>query len=104
MRIHNSKLEPPARRGKRIEIFVNGDPVTAYEGETVAAVLIANSQLAFRRTAKRSSPRGVYCGIGLCHECRMVVNEMPNVRVCITLVEPGMKVHTQNEGDDWGMS
>jgi len=99
MRIHNSKLEPPARRGRQIQILVDGNPVTAYEGETVAATLIANSQFTFRYTAKCGSPRGVYCGIGLCHECRMVINDVPNVRACMTLVEPGMKVQSQN--NDW---
>lgn len=97
MRIDNTKLSPPARRGKQVDILVDGDRLTAYEGETVAAALIASSRFAFRHTAKRGHPRGVYCGIGLCHECRTVINGVPNVRACMTLVEPGMSVQTQNE-------
>ena len=104
MRINNNKLAPPVQRGKPIQILVDGNLITAHEGETIAAALIANSQFTFRYTAKRGSPRGVYCGIGLCYECRMVVNEVPNVRACMTLVEPGMKVQRQNEGNDWGIS
>lgn len=92
MRIDHSKLDPPARRGKQIQILVEGDPVTAYEGETVAAALIASGRFTFRHTAKHGRPRGIYCGIGLCHECRMAIDDTPNVRACITLVEPGMRI------------
>ena len=104
MRIDSNRLDPPVRRGKPIQIIVDGEPITAYEGETVAAALIANSRFTFRHTAKRGQPRGVYCGIGLCHECRMVINGVPNVRACVTLVEPGMEVRSrmETEGETGG--
>ncbi|HBY93922.1 MAG TPA: hypothetical protein DEP84_08105 [Chloroflexi bacterium] len=101
MRISSAKLHPPVQRGKQIEILVDGEPVTVYEGETVAAALLAASRFIFRYTDKYGSPRGLYCGIGLCHECRMVINDVPNVRACMTLVESGMQVQTQTNSNDW---
>jgi hypothetical protein len=101
MRIESGKLDPPAERGPEIEILVDGNPLPAYAGESVAAALIANGQFVFRHTAKHGQPRGVYCGIGFCHECRMVINGVPSVRACITLAEPGMQVQRQVEDDTW---
>ncbi len=104
MRIESGKLDPPAQRGQEIEIVVDGRPVTAYAGETVAAALIANGPFVFRRTVEVGHPRGVYCGIGFCHECRMVIDDVPNVRACVTRVEPGMQVQSQVEDDNWRVS
>jgi predicted molibdopterin-dependent oxidoreductase YjgC len=98
MRIDSSKLAPPTSRGKKLSIVMDGESLTAFEGETVAAVLIANGRLIFRRT-RNGSPRGVYCGIGLCQECRMVINGIPNVRACTTQVEPNMVVKSQDESE-----
>ena len=45
---------------------------------------------------KKKHPRGMYCGIGLCHECMMVINGVPNTKACQTLAEPGCHVKTQH--------
>ncbi len=84
-------------RGRQIEFEVDGEPVLAYEGETVAAALIASGRRAFRHTAKQGAPRGLFCGMGVCFDCLMTVNDIPNVRTCVTAAEPGMKVQTQQE-------
>ncbi|RMF84439.1 MAG: (2Fe-2S)-binding protein, partial [Nitrospinota bacterium] len=44
---------------------------------------------------KRHDPRGIFCGMGVCHDCRMIVNGHPNTRTCITLAEPGCRVQRQ---------
>ena len=83
------------KRGRCFEIEVNGDKIDAYEGETVAAALIAAGLKTFRRTSRNDHPRGMYCGIGLCYECMMVINGKPNTRACQTLVSHGCQVETQ---------
>ena len=40
------------RRGKRVMLTVNGRPVTAYSGETVFAVLLAEGIRALRHASK----------------------------------------------------
>jgi hypothetical protein len=69
--------------------------VSAYEGETVAAVLLAEGHVATRRT-RRGSPRGVYCGMGVCFDCLEVVDGVPNTRACVTWVREGMDVARQD--------
>ena len=89
------RVKKGVKRGRQFEIFVDGEKVTAYEGETIAAVLLASGRLTFRHTVKNRHPRGVYCGIGLCHECLMVIDGIPNTRACQTLATPGCRVETQ---------
>jgi len=87
-----------------IPIFVDGKMLYAREGETVAAALTANGIRVFRHTAKRHEPRGLFCGIGQCTDCVMVINGVPNQRTCMTIVREGMVINTQNGngggGDD----
>ena len=80
---------------QRFEIEVDGQKVIAYEGESIAGVLFAIKRRILRRTQKLNMPRGVFCGIGICHDCLMVVDGVPNIRACITLVKEGMKIETQ---------
>jgi hypothetical protein len=86
-------------RGPEIEIIVDGERVAAYQGESVAAALIASGRQVFRRTARHDSPRGVFCGMGICFDCLMTVNGVRNVRTCVTPVEPEMRVETQRESE-----
>ncbi len=73
---------------------LDGQPVRAYAGETVAAVLIAEDGPRTRRTAGGAA-RGVYCGMGVCFDCLVVVDGVPNTRACMTLAAEGMRVERQ---------
>ena len=48
-----------------------------------------------RYTKKEHKPRGIFCAIGRCTDCVMVVDGVPNVRTCITPLKEGMDVRTQ---------
>lgn len=78
-----------------VEITVDGKTLTAIKGEMIAAVLMANGIKVHRHTHKSHEPRGIFCGIGQCTDCVMTVNGRPNVRTCITPVEAGMVIETQ---------
>lgn len=98
MRIdQSSSLLPGVTRGKKIQIVVDGNWLDAYEGETVAAVMIAAGIWKFRLTRSHKHPRGVYCGMGVCYECLVRVDGVDNVRACMTPVVDGMKVETCKE-------
>jgi predicted molibdopterin-dependent oxidoreductase YjgC len=86
-------------RGAQFEIEVDGRPVVAFEGETIAAALIASGVRIFRHTNVQGAPRGIFCGMGVCFDCVMTVNGVPNVRTCVTPAEPGMRVETQREAE-----
>jgi len=77
------------------EITINGKKVKARSGQTIATVLMTNGHRICRRTLKFGQARGIYCGMGQCWECIMVVNGRPNIRACMTLVTPNMCVETQ---------
>ena len=71
-----------------------GRSLEAWPGETVAAVLIANGCYTLR-TAEDETPRGVLCGIGVCWECRCIIDGRPNTRACMTEAKPKMSVRRQ---------
>jgi predicted molibdopterin-dependent oxidoreductase YjgC len=81
--------------GKWIKIDVDGKKIKAREGETIAAALIAAGIKVFRYSVKRNEPRGLFCAIGRCTDCVMTVDNRPNVRTCVTLVENGMRIEIQ---------
>ena len=89
------------QRGQAFEIEVDGSPVVAYEGETVAAALMAAGVRTTKRTVREVAPRGVCCGIGLCYGCAMVIDGVPNTRTCQTLARPGMRLGTQKGLRGW---
>lgn len=82
-------------RGKEVTIYFEGKPVKAYEGETIAMALHAAGVRVFDYSVNKNRPRGLFCAIGKCSSCLMIVNGVPNVRTCITLVEDGMRVERQ---------
>ena len=85
----------PAPARKEVSIVVDGRTVKALEGEPIASALIAAGVTTFRRTRIRGEARGYFCGIGLCTDCMMIVDGIPNVRTCNTAVREGMRVETQ---------
>ena len=81
---------------RQVTIYYQGQPVPAKEGEPIAAALLAAGIRAFRKTVHRHEPRGVFCSIGRCTDCMMIVNGLPNVRTCVTPVEDGMRLEPQD--------
>jgi len=79
-----------------VEIIVDGKPISAKIGEPILAALLAENIIINRYTVKRKEPRGLFCGIGQCTDCAMIVNGKANVRTCITPVEAGMVIKTQH--------
>jgi D-hydroxyproline dehydrogenase subunit gamma len=88
-------LGPELERGPRVTILLDGEPVEAFEGETVAAVLLARGEITTRRTPGRE-PRGIFCGMGVCFDCLMIVDGVPNTRACMTWVRNGLDVRFQD--------
>ena len=66
------RVEGVLARGSEVEILVDGEPVRAFAGETVAAALLATGKK--RQRARLGQERGVYCGIGLCFDCVMTIH------------------------------
>ena len=91
---NRARIDGAVLRGQTVEIVVDGNPVVAYEGETIAAALIAAGRRALRITPMGEA-RGLYCGMGVCFECVMTVDGRANVRTCQMPVRAGMRVQSQ---------
>ena len=88
------RLNSGIRRGEQIEFYLDGQPLKAFKGETIAAALMASGHMVARTID--SQPLGVYCNIGVCHSCLMTVNGVKSVRICRTAVTEGCHVETQH--------
>ena len=80
------------RGGPVIELTVDGRALQASEGQSLGAALLAAGTTALR-SSPGGTPRGLYCGIGVCQECRVVADGRI-VRACVTPVAAGMQVTT----------
>ena len=82
-------------RGQPVQFVFDGKTLNAFSNESIAAALLANGVQVLRHSVGEHRPRGFFCGIGRCASCSMIVNNVPDVRACITAVEDGMIVETQ---------
>jgi hypothetical protein len=103
-RILDHPILGPLDDRRIVHLMVDGRDVEAREGEPVAAALVAAGVRVFRKTSKRGEARQLFCGIGRCTDCVMVVDGQPNVRTCVTAVRDGMRVETQDGRGAWGRS
>jgi aerobic-type carbon monoxide dehydrogenase small subunit (CoxS/CutS family) len=78
-----------------IEFTFDGESISAITGQSVAAALLAANQRALRKTRFNNNERGVFCGIGVCFDCLVVIDGITNQRACLIEARPGMKVQTQ---------
>ena len=75
-----------------VEMFYNHHPLTCHVGESVASCLLANDIRTIRHHEDDNSPRGIFCNIGHCFECRAEIDGKKNIRTCLTPVQEGMSV------------
>lgn len=101
MRVEKHPILGDLPNREMITFYYNGKPLQAIKGEMVASALMAAGVKVMRKTAKHHKPRGIFCAIGRCTDCVMVVNGVPGIRTCVTPVEEGMKVETQYGTGKW---
>lgn len=95
MRIEEHPILGEIEKGRVVNFIYDGKILQGYEGEPIAVALKAAGVMVHRHTKKEHKPRGVFCAIGRCTDCVMVVNGKSNVRTCITPLEENMVVETQ---------
>ena len=82
-------------RKEQISFIYNGKEVIAYPEETIAAALHAAGIRKLGESPQLHRPRGLFCAIGNCSSCFMIVDNKPNMRVCVINVKSGMDVQEQ---------
>jgi sarcosine oxidase subunit alpha len=75
-----------------VEIYFNNKPLECNINDSVASCLLANGIRTVRHHEQDGSPRGIFCNIGHCFECRADINGKKGVRTCLTQVKDGMTV------------
>lgn len=78
-----------------ITLLLDGDPVAARAGQTVGAALTAAGVRSWRTTRQDNRPRGLFCGIGVCFDCLLTVDGVPNQRACLVSARDGMVLETR---------
>ncbi|ARU92836.1 (2Fe-2S)-binding protein [Tatumella citrea] len=74
------------------QLFIDGQQVTLAEGATVAAALSMVGDHC-SRTSVSGSRRAPVCGMGICQECRVMINGQRRL-ACQTLCQEAMEVVT----------
>lgn len=82
----------PIQPGPALTITVDGQPVPARQGQTVAVALLAHGRRVLRHTRHGGKPRGLFCAMGVCFDCVMTIDGKPGTRACMTRVAAGMQV------------
>jgi D-hydroxyproline dehydrogenase subunit gamma len=77
----------------RITLTVNGQAVEVPQGATVAAAVTIAGARAFRHSVS-GEPRAPLCGMGICFECRVIVDHREHARSCQLTAREGMVVVT----------
>jgi len=74
-------------------IRVNGRQVQVAAGTSVAAAMMTANQPC--RMSVLGESRAPFCGMGICMECRAMVDGTPHRRTCQLQCIPGMEVVTE---------
>lgn len=81
--------------GETVRFTFDGRGITAHAGETIAAAVIADGETTTRQSVVTGAPRGPFCMMGVCFECLVEVDGVPNRQACMIEVRPGMAVCRQ---------
>ena len=78
----------------KITFTFNGQDVSCESGQSIAAALIAEGNRELRSTRFGDKPRSIFCGIGVCFDCVVVIDGVANQRSCVIAAKQGMKVES----------
>jgi D-hydroxyproline dehydrogenase subunit gamma len=79
-----------------VEVFVDDRRLQARAGDSVAAALLIAGCVPLRHTPVSGAPRAPACMMGVCFECLVEIDGVPNVQACMIAVRPGMRIRTQH--------
>lgn len=87
------RLPDPA--AAEVTVLVNGAPVRVAQGTSAAAALLLAGGAA-RATPVSAAPRAPYCMMGVCFDCLMEIDGVPNQQACLVTVREGMRINHQS--------
>lgn len=78
-----------------VEISINDVFYQVPQGITVWTALALHDQTVTRLAPVTEKNRSAYCAMGVCYECLVVIDGMPNQQACLATVSPGMVICRQ---------
>ena len=85
----------PDAGGTTVTVVINGAPFSAPVGCTAAAALLLAGAVPTRTTPVSGAPRAPYCMMGVCFECLVAIDGVPNQQGCLIPVVEGMRIDRQ---------
>ncbi|APW40168.1 NAD(FAD)-dependent dehydrogenase [Rhodoferax koreense] len=96
----DSLFRPLAQAGastaKTVSVTLNGAPLQLPSGTSVAAALLSAGVQRFRNSPVSGEGRAPYCMMGVCFECLLEIDGVPNRQGCLVALEAGMAIRTQD--------
>lgn len=86
-------MSPTEKR--EVAFTFNGETFAGTEGQSIAAALMARGVRELRKTRFDEEPRLIFCGIGICFDCVVVVDGVANQRACLVEIREGAKIESQ---------
>lgn len=84
--------------GRTLSFTFEGRRIEAQEGDSVAAALTAAGVRDLRSSVVSGESRGVYCMMGICFDCLVEIDGMPNRQACMIEVREGLDVRRMQGG------
>lgn len=81
--------------GRVVTLIADGLPLGCWEGDSVATALLATRRWIADDGVRK---RGIFCGVGICFECVVMIDGVPVSRSCLTEVREGMRITTRAGG------
>lgn len=82
--------------GDTVSVNIEGERVEVPTGETVAAAVLVHDLGYTRTTPLSGAPRAPLCMMGVCFECLMEIDGIPNTQACQIEVRDGMIIRRQH--------
>ncbi len=79
-----------------VTVTIDGHDVTVPPDTSVAAAALLAGLDHVRTTPVSGTPRAPYCMMGICFDCLMEIDGVPNRQACLEIVRPGMTVRRQD--------
>jgi len=96
----DSFFQPLAQAGAStaatVAVTLNGQPLQVPPGSSVAAALLAAGVKRFRNSPVSGEARAPYCMMGVCFECLLEIDGVPNRQGCLVPLQAGMAIRTQD--------
>lgn len=82
-------------RGVVVVVTIDGEPIEVAAQTTVVAAVFRRYGVRATRTSVSGQPRAALCGMGICQECRMTIDDRAHVLACQTICRDGMRIRTE---------